>query len=435
MYPVFESLEPENPLNLSYDRSILSTHDRCSAAPSSQETVTAAYVHIPFCRRRCYYCDFAISIVGDKPPLAQTDASRSEYGTIADYLEALQQEIRATPARGNPVQTVFLGGGTPSLLMPQQVEQILRAIDRQFGIASGAEISMEIDPDTFDREKLQGYLAAGMNRFSLGVQAFQSELLIACGRTHTREDIDRAVESLHQLNVQNFSLDPISGLPHQTLDHWQESLQTAIDLHPAHISVYDLTVEPGTAFDRWYQAGSKPLPTDEMTAQMYRLTQQTLTQAGYDHYEISNYARSGFQCRHNRVYWENRPYYGFGMGAASYLDLQRFTRPRKRSEYRIWVADYAASGGTIDCPVTPPTEILLDTLMVGLRLAEGVSLTALAEQFGQEMVDRILTCLQPHRQRNWVELTDDDMARIRLTDPEGFLFSNVLLSDLFEAFS
>ncbi|MEP0910911.1 radical SAM family heme chaperone HemW [Leptolyngbya sp. ST-U4] len=399
------------------------------------ETVTAAYLHIPFCRRRCYYCDFAVSIVGDQPPLARSGAS-SQYGTITAYLEGLLQEIRATPARGNPLQTVFLGGGTPSLLTAQQVEQILSTIDRQFGIVPNAEISMEIDPDTFDREKLQGYLAAGMNRFSLGVQAFQPELLAACGRTHTREDIDRAVEWLHQLNVQNFSLDLISGLPHQTLEHWQDTLQTAIDFNPAHISVYDLTVEPGTAFDRWYEAGSKPLPSDEATAQMYRLTQQTLTHAGYEHYEISNYARSGFQCRHNRVYWENRPYYGFGMGAASYLNLKRFTRPRKRTQYHQWVSEYVASGGSIDCLTTPPTEILLDTLMVGLRLAEGISLTALGDRFGQEAIEQILACLNPHQQRGWVEITNGDRtSRIRLSDPEGFLFSNVILSDLFESLS
>jgi oxygen-independent coproporphyrinogen-3 oxidase len=419
-------------LSLSCDRFI----SPAATSPFS-ETVTAAYVHIPFCRRRCYYCDFAVSIVGDQPPLARTGASSpssTQYGTIAAYLKVLLQEIHTTPARGDSLQTVFLGGGTPSLLTAQQVEQILDAIDCQFGIATNAEISMEIDPDTFDREKLQGYLAAGMNRFSLGVQAFQPELLAACGRTHTKEDIDRAVEWLHQLKVQNFSLDLISGLPHQTLDHWQESLQTAIDFNPAHISMYDLTVEPGTAFDRWYEAGSKPLPSDEATAQMYRLSQQVLTSAGYEHYEISNYARSGFQCRHNRVYWENRPYYGFGMGAASYLDLKRFTRPRKRSEYFQWVAGYVASGGVIDCPITPPTEILLDTLMVGLRLAEGLSLTALENQFGEAAIEQVLAGVRPHQQRGWVEITESDgILRIRLSDPEGFLFSNVILSDLFES--
>lgn len=402
---------------------------------------TAAYLHIPFCRRRCYYCDFAISIVGDQPPLARLASTReqssqpdSEYGTIAQYVDVLCQEIQTTPIAGQPLETVFFGGGTPSLLTVKQLEQILTLLDRRFGIAAEAEISMEMDPGTFDRDKLQGYVAAGINRVSLGVQAFQAKLLAACGRTHTPEEIYRAIDLLHQANVQNFSLDLISGLPHQTLTHWQESLEKAIALAPTHLSIYDLTVEPGTAFDRWYEPGTTPLPTEAMTAEMYRLAQQVLTQAGYEHYEISNYARSGFQCRHNRVYWENKPYYGFGMGAASYIQNQRFTRPRKRSEYYQWVQELIAAAGKIDCPPTPPTEMLLDTLMVGLRLAEGLSLTQLEDQFGKATVQDTLTCLQPYQQKGWVRFGDrSGESRIQLTDPEGFLFSNVVLSHLFEA--
>lgn len=400
---------------------------------------TAAYVHIPFCRRRCYYCDFPISVVGDRPPFGDTAQG---FGTIAEYIEILMQEIRATATRDRPLQTVFFGGGTPSLLTVGQLAQVLAVLDQQFGIATDAEISMEIDPDTFDREHLQGYYAAGVNRVSLGVQAFQTELLQACGRTHTREDVEAAIELIHQVGFTNFSLDLISGLPHQTLDHWQESLASAIALAPMHLSVYDLTVEPGTAFDRWYQPGSEPLPTEATTAQMYRLAQQTLTQEGFQHYEVSNYAKPGYQCRHNRVYWENRPYYGFGMGAASYLDRQRFTRPRKRQAYYEWVQEFARTR-KIDCPVTPDAEVLLDTLMLGLRLAEGLSLKQLTAQFGEATIAEVLACLQPYQQEGWVLRSSGDLAddstendsRIRLSDPDGFLFSNVVLTALFHRFS
>jgi oxygen-independent coproporphyrinogen-3 oxidase len=213
-------------------------------------------------------------------------------------------------------------------------------------------------------------------------------------------------------------------LPHQSLDQWQDSLTKAVAIKPTHISIYDLTIEPGTAFGRYYQPGDKPLPTDETTVKMYRMAQQALTSAGYEHYEISNYAQIGHQCQHNRVYWENRPYYGFGMGAASYLEGKRFTRPRKTKEYYQWVK----TGCVIDCEVTPPAEILLDTLMLGLRLAEGVSLTALTHQFGQQQIEAIHKCLQPYIAKGWVEVVDD---RLRLLDPEGFLFSNVVLADLF----
>jgi oxygen-independent coproporphyrinogen-3 oxidase len=402
---------------------------------------TAAYIHIPFCRRRCYYCDFPVSIVGDR--------LRGETsGTIAQYVDWLCQEIVNTPAAGAPLETVFFGGGTPSLLSVAQLHQILTTLDRQFGITSTAELSMEMDPGTFDQAHLQGYHQAGINRVSLGVQSFQTDQLLASGRTHTHEDIFTAVDLLHQVNVINFSLDLISGLPDQTQTQWQANLEAAIAIAPPHLSIYDLTIEPVTAFGRWYQAGQAPLPSDDDTAQMYRLAQQILTAAGYDHYEISNYAQPGYQCRHNRVYWENRSYYGFGMGAASYVNGQRFTRPRKRQDYFAWVQHWIATGGQLDWPVTPPHEALLDTLMLGLRLAEGLSLDQVRDRFGREVVQLILVSVQPYIEKGWVEIVDQPVRsplpfmtspnsipieqRLKLGDPEGFLFSNVVLSTLFE---
>ncbi len=415
---------------------------------------SAAYIHIPFCRRRCFYCDFPISVVGDRPPLARQNPEAG-FGTIAEYVTILRQEIQtaatitssSTDAVPQPLQTVFFGGGTPSLLTAPQLAQVLQVLDRQFGIAPNAEISMEMDPDTFDRDRLKGYVAAGVNRVSLGAQAFQTELLQACGRTHTPEDIATAVALLHQCGVTNFSLDLISGLPHQTIDHWQASLQAVLQLDPTHVSVYDLTVEAGTAFDRWYQPGISPLPTETATVEMYQMAQQVLTQAGYQHYEISNYAKPGYQCRHNRVYWENCPYYGFGMGAASYVNGQRFTRPRKRQAYYDWVQQFAASK-QIDWPITPPDEQLLDTLMLGLRLSEGLNLGELAETFGLASVQQILLSLKPYATKGWVAQLDryhqplsgwpievTAEHRIHLTDPAGFLVSNVILADLFNVLS
>ncbi|MEH2204963.1 MAG: radical SAM family heme chaperone HemW [Nostoc sp.] len=379
---------------------------------------SSAYVHIPFCRRRCFYCDFPVSVVGDR--------LRGETsGTISQYVEVLCQEIAITPALGQPLKTIFFGGGTPSLLSIEQLQRIVTELQKHFGIASGAEISMEIDPGTFDLAHIAGYRSAGTNRVSLGVQAFQSELLQRAGRSHSVEDIFAAVELIHQVEIPVFSLDLISGLPHQSLDQWQDSLEKTVAIAPTHISIYDLTIEPGTAFGRYYKPGDTPLPTDEATVKMYQMGQQVLTSAGYEHYEISNYAQPGHQCQHNRVYWENRPYYGFGMGAASYVEGKRFTRPRKTKEYYQWVQ----AGGVIDCDVTPPKEVLLETLMLGLRLAEGLSLAALAEAFGEEKVEAICGCLQLYFEKGWVEIAE---GRLRLIDPQGFLFSNVVLAELFE---
>lgn len=380
--------------------------------------VSSAYVHIPFCRRRCFYCDFPVSVVGDR--------LRGETsGTISQYVEVLCQEIAMTSSSGEPLQTIFFGGGTPSLLSVEQLQRILATLETHLGIAGEVEISMEVDPGTFDLAHISGYRSVGVNRVSLGVQAFQAELLQVAGRSHSVVDILSSIELIHQVEIPEFSLDLISGLPHQSLDQWQDSLHKAVELMPTHISIYDLTIEPGTAFGRYYKAGDKPLPTDETTVKMYQMAQQVLTDAGFEHYEISNYARPGHQCRHNRVYWENRPYYGFGMGAASYVEGKRFTRPRKTQEYYQWVQ----AGCVIDCEVTPPKDVLLETLMLGLRLAEGVSLTDLSEKFGENKVKEIYRCLQPYLHKGWVEVME---GRLKLSDPQGFLFSNVVLADLFE---
>ena len=421
--------------------------DLSSLKSKSDESETrSAYVHIPFCRRRCYYCDFPVSVVGDR-------LRGENSGTIRQYVEVLCAEIAATPSMGSPLQTVFFGGGTPSLLSIDQLRRILDALEQRVGIAAEAEISMEMDPGAFDLDHIQGYRQAGVNRVSLGVQAFQPTLLNACGRSHTAAEIDIAVGWIRQTDFPTFSLDLISGLPNQTMTQWQDSLAQAIALAPDHLSMYDLTIEPETAFGHWYQPGTKPLPSEALTADMYRLAQKTLTAAGYEHYEISNYAKPGHQCCHNRTYWENRPFYGFGMGAASNIQGQRFSRPRKIREYQQWVNAFVAAGGEIDCPITSAQEKLLDTFMVGLRLAEGLNLSALTMEFGGDILAPLERCLIPYIRQGWVTVIgfEADCDRIsqptpvetllkngagylKLTDPEGFLYSNVVLVALFEEF-
>jgi putative oxygen-independent coproporphyrinogen III oxidase len=351
---------------------------------------------------------------------------------VQTYVEVLCQEISlANRAEGDPgLATVFFGGGTPSLLSPPQLAQILEVLDRQLGIAPDAEISMEIDPGTFDLDQLQAYAAAGINRVSMGLQAWQDELLQLCGRSHGVADIERSIEIIAQSSLTNWSLDLISGLPQQTMAMWQESLARSIEANPSHISVYDLIVEAQTPFAKQYRPDCQPLPSDETTAQMYREAQQALTAAGYRHYEISNYARAvtgdaiATTCRHNQVYWRNQSYYAFGMGAASYLQGTRFTRPRYTQAYFDWVA----AGAVYQPEPMGKVERFLETLMLGLRTAEGLNISRLIEEFGLDLwqvAQKKLEKYAPH----WVVINSD---YLRLTDPEGFLYSNTVLADLFE---
>lgn len=389
----------------------------------------SAYVHIPFCRRRCFYCDFPISVLGNQ--------RRGETSmAVEDYVALLCQEIAATPAAPGPLQTIFFGGGTPSLLSVSQLEQILAQLDQRFGIGAEAEISMEMDPATFDLEHLQGYLRAGINRISLGVQALDDTTLEACGRYHRVADVDQSVGWLHQVEMANWSLDLISGLPHQTLEDWQAGLRQAVALGPHHLSIYDLTVEPQTVFAKRYQPGDAPLPTDEQTAQMYRWAQGYLTTQGYGHYEVSNYAKPGHRCRHNLTYWHNQPYYGFGLGATSYTQHQRVSRPRTLATYGQWVQGFQSAGGQHQEPPSSPLDQLLDRLMVGLRLQEGIDGQALRSLCSPATWDLLHATLQPHIQQGWVIVegeTWSTLRRLHLSDPEGFLFSNVVLADCFRA--
>ncbi|WP_211941826.1 radical SAM family heme chaperone HemW [Cylindrospermopsis raciborskii] len=382
---------------------------------------TAAYVHIPFCRRRCFYCDFPVYVTGDR-------VSGEASHTISQYVDSICHEISITPTFSEPLRTVFFGGGTPSLLSAKQLEQILSSLEQRFAMESKIEISMEIDPGTFDLARIQGYKNAGVNRVSLGVQTFTPELLKTAGRSHSVEDIFAAIDIVNQVEIPEFSIDLISGLPHQSIEQWQNSLTKGVEIAPTHISIYDLTIEPGTVFGRYYQAGDHPLPADEMTVKMYELGQEMLTGAGYEHYEISNYAKPGHQCKHNRVYWQNLAYYGFGMGATSYVEGKRFSRPRRIQEYYQWLNN----GAIIDAKVIYVDEELLETIMLGMRLAEGLSLGVLAEKFGHQRVKKIQKCLQTYVIPGWVKLTTD---RLCLTDPQGFLFSNVVLGDLFAKLS
>ena len=343
---------------------------------------------------------------------------------IEQYVQALIQEIKFTPTADQGLETVYFGGGTPSLLTAEQVNRVMTALEKRFGIKAAAEVTMECNPGTISLETLRGYRQAGVNRISLGVQAFQEELLALCGRSHGVQEVYEAVEAIKRTDFQNFSVDLIFGLPHQTMEHWHASMQAALDLEPQHISAYDLILEEGTPFERDYQPGTTPLPSEDQSVAMYCEMLQLLPSRGYALYEISNFAQPGYASRHNQVYWKNESYYGLGLGATGYVRQQRVARPRKLVDYFNFVAQDTF-------PEEAPTSIedqLAETLMLGLRLVQGISLEQLEKTFGKDSVVRVLSQCKGFIQRGWMEITGEQ--RLCLTVPTGFLFSNEVLVEL-----
>ena len=362
--------------------------------------------------------------------LAGGEAPAPGSASIAAYLSLLLQEIAASPP-GPPLATVYFGGGTPSLLTPPQLAALLSALSCRFGLAPGAEISLELDPASFDQDRLAGYLQAGVNRVSLGGQSFDDAVLAGLGRRHRGADLLEAAGWLAQAlaggTLSSWSLDLIQGLPGQNLGHWRRQLRQAIALAPPHLSVYDLTLEPGTVFAQRHDRGQLQLPDADLGADLMELTWAELSAAGYGHYEISNFALPGHASRHNRVYWSGAGWWGFGMGATAAPWGERLARPRTREAYADWLAQPGsppASAGQA-CPGMP----LDERLLVGLRRREGVSMPALLAQAGLGPAE--LAALRS-RLEHWISegLLRIEGPRWRLSDPAGLALSNGVLREL-----
>jgi len=394
--------------------------------PTSVSEPRSAYLHIPFCQRRCFYCDFAVVPLGDR-------ADGAHSGSIEAYLKLLHAEIAGSPP-GPPLSTVYVGGGTPSLLTPGQIGALLAALGDHFGLAPGAEISLEMDPASFDRDRLDQLLAIGVNRVSLGGQSFDDPVLERLGRRHRRADLLEAAAWLaaawRQGQLRSWSLDLIQGLPEQTLDHWAGQLGQALALEAPHLSIYDLIVEPGTVFAWRQRRGQLPLPDPEMGADLMDFTSERLRGAGYGHYEISNYAQPGHVSRHNRVYWSGAGWWGFGMGATAAPFGERQARPRTRAAYGEWLNTRRQHqpeerGGAVSAP---PFD---ERLLVGLRRREGVSMDRLAAEhgIGPAELGGLRQRLGPFLEGGLLLI---EGSRWRLSDPAGLALSNAVLRELLD---
>ena len=425
----------------------------------------ALYVHIPFCETKCPYCDF--------------NTYAKIESLIPDYVTALRTEVElwGRLLGGPPVRTVFFGGGTPSYLPSNDISALMATISESFTIQEDAEITLEANPGDFTSDKLNHFLNAGINRLSIGVQSFDDGLLTLLGRRHTAADAVEAYRMAHDAGFDNVSIDLMYGLPHQTIGHWQETLARTADLQPPHVSLYALTLEGGTPMERSVAQGTLPPPDADLAADMYAMAEQQLGGLGYRHYEISNWAADGKLGLHNIVYWRNEPYLGVGPGAHSSLANHRFSNLKPPREYvnrlqgripsspdeMLPLRDHLRNednrllahrrGGFQTRPYSEAVDVkegnhkdiraaissipvvdsiefidrpleMAETMMLGLRLDTGVSVTEFEARFKASPLDVYSHELAELQPTGLVEVRD---GSIRLTDKGRFLSNEVFV--------
>lgn len=357
------------------------------------------YIHIPFCVQKCAYCDFLS---------APADAE-----TRSGYVEALIREIRAAKSKysGYRVSTVFLGGGTPSILEGDETARIFHALFQNFDIAADAEVTMEANPGTVTEKKAEVWKTSGVNRLSIGLQSVNDRELRMLGRIHTFGDFLHTWETVHRAGFENVNIDLISAIPGQTAGSWEKTLRTAAELEPEHLSAYSLIVEEGTPFYDWYggqeqtdsiaAAGIRrgmrpPLPDEDEEREIYQLTKRILEEYGYHRYEISNYAKDGYECRHNLGYWERKEYLGLGLGASSLIRECRFRNTADMEKYLKILADPAKypgkyAGAEVENMLAEEYETLTrsdrmeEFMFLGLRKTAGIREADFRNIFGEDI--------------------------------------------------
>lgn len=369
------------------------------------------YIHIPFCVKKCLYCDFLS---------APSDAETREC-----YLEALLAEIKGKAAEYErySVTTVFIGGGTPSVMDGEQLERLLQSVRASYRLEPDAEITIEANPGTLEREKLASCRRAGINRFSIGLQSGDNGELRALGRIHTWEQFLTTWELVRQAGFRNVNVDLMSALPGQSLESYQTTLQKVLNLRqpPEHISAYSLIVEEETPFFEMHRRGELRIPNEDTDREMYDLTKRMLEEHGYLRYEISNYAKPGYECRHNCGYWRRTNYLGFGLGASSLVENVRFKNGGQLSEY------LKNPRGSMEAEQRLTVEEQMEEfLFLGLRLTEGVSPEKFELTFGSRLED-IYGAVTEKNIRDGLLAWDSKRTRLFLTD-KGLDLSNYVMS-------
>jgi oxygen-independent coproporphyrinogen-3 oxidase len=368
------------------------------------------YIHIPFCQRKCHYCSF-VSYAGRE-------------NDMANYIHALNRELKLR-LPGYKIRTLYFGGGTPSLLTIEQIESVLATVKSVSDIAKIEELSLEANPGTVDIDYLRALRKTGINRLSLGIQSFDDGELSLLGRIHNTEQARQSIGYAREAGFDNLNLDIICGIPGQSRESFEHTLREAINIKPEHLSLYPLTLEENTPMWHSIRKGKIPPPDADLAADQYELAEKMLDNAGFVHYEISNWAKSGFACRHNLVYWLCRPYIGAGVAAHSYIDGYRLANTPDLDKYLAAFApenDNPLNAVEMKEPISLDL-VLSESIIMGLRLCNGISINALNSRFGINFTDCYHKPLEEMTELGLLEMEDDNLrltARGRLLGNEVF---------------
>ena len=364
------------------------------------------YIHIPFCRSKCKYCDFK-------------SFSNINEDIRGKYIDRLIGEIREYSGQNIAIKTIFFGGGTPSLLTANEMQKIVNSVDSVFDVSKDVEFTIEANPKTIDEEKLRVFKSLGVNRISVGLQTIHEKELKMLGRIHSYDDFLTSYDAIKRVGIDNINVDLMYGIPYQTLSSLDKTLDSVISLNANHISAYGLIIEEGTPF--FDMKNSLSLPGEDEEILMYELIAKRLSQNGYGHYEISNYARDGYECQHNLIYWRDEEYIGLGLSAHSYIGNTRYSNPASVDEYL-----FADLNSSRDYVRLDREDVEFEYAMMNLRLNLGISLSEYEEKFSISFLDG-----REEKINKYIKLglLARDKDRIFLTE-RGFYLSNTILSDL-----
>ena len=369
------------------------------------------YIHIPYCIHKCGYCDF------NSHPIKQDEMDH--------YIDALVAEMKhyaKTYSNTNIIRTIFLGGGTPTTLTVYQLERILKECVSEFTVASDAEITIEANPATIDIEQLKSIRQTGYNRISIGVQSFDKAELKLLDRAHGPEEIHSTVDRARKAGFDNLSLDLMFAVPNQSLSSWESNLNKALEKNPEHLSTYNLTIEQGTAFSKLQSNGKLIMPDDDHQLELYKRTIERLTKKGFHHYEISNFARRGKECKHNITYWENKNTLGLGAGASSYMNGTRFKNINLPAHYIRQVKEKKIA--VEHSETLEPRQAMGETIMLGLRLLQGISIHQFEKRFQISFINLFRNIISALKEKELVIIEKD---YLRLSQKGLFWADSVIL--------